>query len=220
MERGHIREHNTAVMEMKTLNTLFWIQVACALIAAGATAQVTDNPPSWEEVEWISNPAPAYCEDLGYEYAIVETPEGQLGVCRFSETENATDYDFLTGKDGQEHSYCARRGLQMKTIDDPEKCQIPFSNECAVCVGNDGFEVEVTKLMEGDKKTTGTLAPAKTEPPTRPVCGNGVCGEGESESSCPADCEEGGVSPLIIVGTVIVLVTVGYLISKTGGKKQ
>ncbi|MBD3260575.1 MAG: DUF333 domain-containing protein, partial [Candidatus Altiarchaeales archaeon] len=106
-----------------------------------------------KEINWMQNPAAKYCEDLGYDYVIVSTPQGELGLCRFNEADNATDLDFLTGKAKTQYSYCARKGFETKTIQNQSICHHPFTSECAVCVMPDGREKEVTALLSQDLRT-------------------------------------------------------------------
>lgn len=94
----------------------------------------------------MANPSAVYCEDMDYEIIVEETEGGQIGVCKFSETEKCPTWLFLEGKCGEEYSYCAKQGYKIKTTDDPEKCLL--GGECAVCVLENGTEIEVTKLME------------------------------------------------------------------------
>lgn len=126
----------------------------------------------------LKNPSAVYCEQMGYEFIVETTESGQMGVCKFSETESCPAWDFLTGKCGKEYSYCSKKGYQLKTTNDRKKCSsIPFSRECAVCILKDGTEVEVTKLM-GLSFEEG-------------VCGDGRCVLGENYKTCPQDCPSG-----------------------------
>jgi putative hemolysin len=125
----------------------------------------------------LRNPAAVYCEALGYEYVIEETPEGEVGVCKLPDDSTCTDWDFLIGKCGKEYSYCKKEGYELKIINDTEKCGSIFTEECMVCVLEDGSEVEVTKLMGLDFREG--------------ICGDGVCVLGESYKDCPQDCPSG-----------------------------
>lgn len=66
----------------------------------------------------MSNPAAVYCRELGYDYRIVETDEGEQGVCAFPNGSECNDWTFLEGKCGQSHSYCARHGYGSKVKTD------------------------------------------------------------------------------------------------------
>lgn len=126
----------------------------------------------------LRNPSAVYCQKLGYEIFLEETEIGQVGTCKFSETESCLAWDFLIGKCGEEYGYCQKKGYQQKTIQHTEKCSsVPFSIECAVCVLETGEEVEVTKLM-GLSFEEG-------------ICGDDVCNIGENYSVCEKDCPSG-----------------------------
>lgn len=126
----------------------------------------------------LKNPSAVYCEKMGYKFVIEETEVGQVGICKFSETESCIAQDFLIGKCGGEYSYCNKKGYELKTISDSEKCSsIPASTECAVCVLKNGTEVEVTKLMDLSFEEG--------------ICGDGRCVLGENHNNCPQDCPSG-----------------------------
>lgn len=102
-------------------------------------------------VSGIANPAAVYCEELGYQYVIKETPEGQRGVCQFPNGSFADGWKFFTGEKGQEHSYCQKEGYAMKTVSD-ERCL--YSSKCAICILKDGTEINAIKLMKLELKPT------------------------------------------------------------------
>ncbi|MGB6895417.1 MAG: DUF333 domain-containing protein, partial [Dehalococcoidia bacterium] len=49
--------------------------------AIAATADVASGCSG--DAPGMANPATVYCEELGYEYEIVDTVEGQYGTCAF-----------------------------------------------------------------------------------------------------------------------------------------
>ncbi|RLJ01790.1 MAG: hypothetical protein DRP11_03860 [Candidatus Aenigmatarchaeota archaeon] len=127
----------------------------------------------------LKNPAAIYCKEMGYTMYIEETEAGEIGMCRISETISCPAWEFLTGTCGEEYSYCKKMGYGIKTVNDTNKCSnIPLSR-CAVCVLEDGKEVEVTKLM-GLNFQEG-------------VCGDGKCVLGEDYVRCPQDCPSGSL---------------------------
>lgn len=126
----------------------------------------------------MPNPAAVYCIELGYEYTSEMTEEGEAGFCNLPDGQKVSDWPFLQGKVGQEFSYCAKEGYEIKTISDPEKCVQFMLTECAVCVLEDDSEVEVTQLME---LSFGG-----------PNCGDGTCVQAEDSQSCPEDCPISG----------------------------
>jgi len=141
--------------------------------------------------EGISNPAPnpsaAYCEGLGYEFIIKDTPEGQTGICKFSDSEEASAWDFLSGKDAEEHSYCSQEGYEMKVVDDPEKCGVAYSvgYGCLLCVLKDGTELEASNFLKTEKEAV--LEDSRTK--NNIICNNdNICSGEENKQNCPQDC--------------------------------
>jgi putative hemolysin len=122
----------------------------------------------------LINPAAAYCMEMGYEY--------EDGACILPNEESVDSWDFLQGKTSQNYSYCEQEGYELKTINDSEKCLIFLTPDCAVCVLDNGSEVEVTDLMGLSFRET--------------VCGDGTCGLPENYESCPKDCPSGTIDGL------------------------
>lgn len=81
---------------------------------------------------------------MGYEYEIVNSPSGYTDICKLPNGDVCSAWDFLEGKCGQRHSYCALHGYEIKTVDVDAD---PFSGEYAVCITSNGEEVgPVTEL--------------------------------------------------------------------------
>ncbi len=76
-------------------------------------SQIVGNAASFPAVG-EANPAAVYCDDLGYQYDIVTTSKGQVGVCMFPDGSSCDEWDFLSGKCGVEYSYCARQGYNLE----------------------------------------------------------------------------------------------------------
>ena len=127
----------------------------------------------------LRNPAAVYCEALGYEYVVESKPGGDYGYCKFSDGSMADSWKFLVGESHPDKSYCIMQGHTLKTIQNISLCLQLASNSCAVCVLDDGVEVEVTKLMGLSFKET--------------ICGDGVCGLPENNMNCPIDCPKSGL---------------------------
>ena len=52
-------------------------------------------------VPGLPNPATVYCVELGYEWSIVENPEGQAGMCVFPDGTQCDEWSFFEGECGQ-----------------------------------------------------------------------------------------------------------------------
>ncbi|MBD3335250.1 MAG: DUF333 domain-containing protein, partial [Candidatus Eisenbacteria bacterium] len=93
----------------------------------------------------MPNPAARYCIALGYEYEVIETENGQQGVCILPNGERVDAWDFFRGKIGREYSYCAREGYDIATVRHDNGS---YTSECAMCLDADGNEVgAVAELM-------------------------------------------------------------------------
>jgi len=125
-------------------------------------------------VNAIKNPSAVYCEEMGYEFTIESTDEGERGLCKLPDGTNVGAWDFLKGVVAQEFSYCNKQGYDLSIIADSEKCSSVFSYDCAVCVKENGEEVEVTRLMNLNFNEG--------------ICGDGFCTIDETRDSCSQDC--------------------------------
>ena len=109
----------------------------------------------------MANPAAVYCRELGYEYEIVDTAEGQSGVCIFPDGSTCNEWSFLQGKCGQGHSYCARQGYGSITKTDGKN---PLSREYSVCVRGRGEIGAATELMGLSEEATRGSLPVEQSP--------------------------------------------------------
>jgi len=120
----------------------------------------------------MNNPARIYCEALNYTYII----EDNKDICILPD-KKVDAWEFLQGKTGTEYSYCKVKGLDIKTVKNPDICMEFLLEECAVCILSNGTEIEVTKLMNLSFEET--------------TCGDGICGLPENYKTCPQDCPSG-----------------------------
>ena len=115
----------------------------------------------------MANPAAVYCDELGYEYQVVDAAEGQHGICVLPDGSECDGWGFLQGKCGQSYSHCATQGYDLVTKSDGKNS---FSGEYGVCV-RDGQEVgSVTELMglaekatKGSRRVEQALSPLEEE---------------------------------------------------------
>jgi len=70
----------------------------------------------------VLDPSLAYCKGMGYEFTIISTEEGDVGMCTIPDGRFVDAWEFLKGRVGKEYSYCEREGYEIKTINDSEKC--------------------------------------------------------------------------------------------------
>jgi len=103
----------------------------------------------------MTNPAAVYCQELGYEYRVVDTGQGQSGICIFPDGSQCNEWGFLQGKCGQGYSYCARHGYGSKTKTDGKN---PISRDYSVCLQGQKEVGAATELMGlSEKATKGTV---------------------------------------------------------------
>ena len=111
----------------------------------------------------MANPAAVYCRELGYEYEIADTAEGQSGACIFPDGSRCNEWSFLQGKCGQSRSYCARHGYGLITKTDGKN---PLSREYSVCVRGRGEIGAATELMGlSEEATRGSLPVEQSSSP-------------------------------------------------------
>jgi subtilisin-like proprotein convertase family protein/C1A family cysteine protease/putative hemolysin len=167
------------------------------LFVSGFSAQAGDVPPGFtrgalegtaqvqeaidatstcgESALGMANPAAVYCRELGYEYQIVDTDEGQYGICVLPDGARCRDWSFLEGTCGAGYSYCARQGYGWTTRTDGRN---PFSKTYSVCVRGQEEIGAATELMGlSEKATKGSLPVAQGPAPP---------GEGGSVGSPPS----------------------------------
>jgi len=114
------------------LITVLFLLTACGSQPPEPTS--TPQPEAGEGKETISgmaNPASVYCQELGYELEMRETEEGTIGVCVFPDGKECEEWDFLSGRCGQEYSYCAQEGYTLKeTEGNIAECVFPDGTSC------------------------------------------------------------------------------------------
>ena len=139
------------------LTFLIAILIATSFNVISACQSCDDaNTEYSSQMVGTKNPAAVYCTELGYEYEIIRTDQGERGVCIIPDTGEEFDaWEFLEGKVGQEHSYCARIGCDVITATNGKN---PFSSDYAVCIPRESSPISsdegmsVTDLMNLGKK--------------------------------------------------------------------
>ena len=126
------------------------------------------------KVHAMLDPAVVYCQACGYNYSVEITEYGEQSFCTLPNNEKVDAWDFLTGKNALEWSYCAINGYEAKHVENSDICM-----DCCVCVLPDSSEIEVTQLMNLNFNET--------------TCGDGTCGLPENADTCPSDCPSGGM---------------------------
>jgi putative hemolysin len=118
---------------------------ACQQAASDETTEpvATTEESAQERVVDMVNPAAVYCEGLGYSYESRETAAGMDADCIFPDESRCGQWDFLSGRCGQEYTYCHQQGGMM----------LELGTNIGICVFDDGstcdeynfFQVECQK---------------------------------------------------------------------------
>ncbi|MBD3348130.1 MAG: DUF333 domain-containing protein [Candidatus Eisenbacteria bacterium] len=138
--------------------------LALMLLAAPGLATPANGGP--DELIGATNPAASYCSELGYDYLIEQTPDGERGVCVLPDGSRVDAWDFYRGKVADEYSWGARNGYSTETrvIDHGT-----FTTEVSVCVDRRGDVVGTTVDLMGleTHRGTGFAPPESVEQPDR-----------------------------------------------------
>ena len=125
------------------------------LILTGTTISSNDNHLNRDTsgLTMLSNPAAVYCQDMGYEYETLKEVGGERGVCHLPEETTCGAWEYLEGSCGQEYSYCAQQGYQIKVQKDGNNT---YSSAYGVCVTEEGEEIgSVVELSQLTEKALG-----------------------------------------------------------------
>ena len=124
--------------------------VGCAPAAGPAELDAPEISPVENEsqgerqpIVGMANPASVYCQGLGFKEERRENEKGQYGVCVFPDNTECDTWAFLSGKCGQEFSYCTQQGFDLDAND---------QSNISTCVFNDGSVCDEFSYFKGDCK--------------------------------------------------------------------
>jgi putative hemolysin len=121
----------------------FTLIISIILLAAfllGCAPEV--NPPA-ESPSGMANPASIYCQGLGFREESRQNELGQYGVCIFPDGTECDTWNFLSGRCGQEHSYCVSQGYEIEAKE---------ASSIATCTFDDGSTCSEFLFFEGECK--------------------------------------------------------------------
>jgi len=125
-----------------TRQSLIWITLVLGLMlyaCAKTDSQAVDETESGNTAG-IANPASVYCEGLGYELEMRTTDVGTSGICIFPDGSECDEWDFLSGRCGQEFSYCQTQGYKLISEE---------GSNIGICVFSDGSSCMELDYFEG-----------------------------------------------------------------------
>jgi len=105
--------------------TLFISACTCANNGPGET------DGSKENIVGMPNPAAVYCEGLGYSMENGTRSGGEDADCIFPNGSRCAQWDFLSGRCGQEFSYCKIQGFDLEEGANIGTCKYPDGSYCA-----------------------------------------------------------------------------------------
>ncbi len=115
------------------LGSLAVLLIALSACQQAGSDEITEIVATPEDITQkpdvgMANPAAVYCEGLGYSYKSIETAAGTDADCIFPDESRCGQWDFLSGRCGQEFTYCHQQGWVM----------MEMGTNIGVCVFDDG----------------------------------------------------------------------------------
>jgi len=111
-----------------------------------------------EAVVGLENPAARYCEELGYTMESIERDGGTDADCIFPDGSRCGQWDFLSGRCGQERTYCVTQGGTIEEGSNIGNCIFSDGSSCdeflffsGKCAAGDN-PVEVTEEIEATEE--------------------------------------------------------------------
>jgi len=114
------------------------------------TACFSESPTPPAEIETesqivgMANPAAVYCEGLGYSMENVQRNGGGDADCLFPDDSRCGQWDFLSGRCGQEFTYCSMQGFKLEEGANIGICRFQDGSSC------DEFQFYSGECSQGD----------------------------------------------------------------------
>ena len=96
----------------------------------GANNGPGEPDESKENIVGMPNPAAVYCEGLGYSMENVTRSGGEDADCIFTNGSRCAQWDFLSGRCGQEFSFCKIQGFDLEEGANIGTCKFPDGSTC------------------------------------------------------------------------------------------
>ena len=109
---------------------IFSVSILLATACAGRDPVQPGPDESTEPIADMANPAAVYCSGLGYEMETVTRNGGDDADCIFPDGSRCGQWDFLSGRCGQEYSYCSQQGYKLLEGTNSVICQFPDGSTC------------------------------------------------------------------------------------------
>jgi putative hemolysin len=116
----------------KILKALGLISITILFISACSSNNSVPNnqEESDENIADMANPAAVYCEGLGYSMENVIRNGGGDADCIFPDGSRCAQWDFLSGRCGQEFTYCKTQGYNLEEGANIGTCRFADNSTC------------------------------------------------------------------------------------------
>jgi putative hemolysin len=108
--------------------------IVTALLFMSACSSENPVPDNLEESDEIvadmANPSAVYCVGLGYSMENVTRNGGMDADCVFTDGSRCAQWDFLSGRCGQEFTYCKMQGFNLEQGTNIGICRYPDGSYC------------------------------------------------------------------------------------------
>jgi putative hemolysin len=146
---------NRSFLGYLSIPALMFFFSACSLISANSS----ESTEADENIVGMANPSAVYCEGLGYPEESVERNGGMDADCIFPDGSRCGAWDLLSGRCGQEYTYCEMQGGTIEEGANIGTCRFSdgsscdeyqyFLGECAPG-DNPGYSVEDSDSSEDE----------------------------------------------------------------------
>jgi putative hemolysin len=109
---------------------IFSASILLATACAGRDPVQSGPDESTESNANMANPAAVSCSGLGYKMETVTRNGGEDADCIFPDESRCGQWDFLSGRCGQESSYCSQQGYKILEGTNIGACQFPDGSTC------------------------------------------------------------------------------------------
>ena len=125
------------ILEVKMSKSNFQKALGLLLITIffiSACSSKNSVPNNQEEADGsiadMANPSAVYCEGLGYSMENVIRNGGGDADCIFPDGTRCAQWDFLSGRCGQEFTYCRTQGFNLEEGTNIGICRFPDDSSC------------------------------------------------------------------------------------------
>ncbi|MGB2965229.1 MAG: DUF333 domain-containing protein [Anaerolineales bacterium] len=112
------------------LTLIFSTSILLATACTGGDPVLPGPVEPTEPIADMANPAAVYCSELGYVMESVTRNGGDDADCIFPDESRCGQWDFLSGRCGQESSYCSQQGYKLLEGSNIGTCQFPDGSTC------------------------------------------------------------------------------------------